>query len=246
MKRVAGWSRAAVAAAVVGVAAGAFMLHAAAAPAGGNKNYSAWMVPSSVPAGSTTQFKVTVENCGTTNPGGSACSSSNASTQYLGSANVSFPSSFTRLSLVSTSLTTSGGKPWTAALLGNVVQLRNNGSNTTYALAPGQSVTVTVNATTPSSCGSSSLTTETKQSNDFSGPPGNGFNRVGSEPSVLVSPGPLDHFVVSNPGSVTAGSSFPVTITAIDTCGQQKTDYTGAQAIAFSGPHNAPDTTPPS
>ena len=103
MKRVAGWSRAAVAAAVVGVAAGAFMLHAAAAPAGGNKNYSAWMVPSSVPAGSTTQFKVTVENCGTTNPGGSACSSSNASTQYLSSANVSFPSSFTRLSLVSTS-----------------------------------------------------------------------------------------------------------------------------------------------
>ena len=86
-------------------------------------------------------------------------------------------------------------------MVGNVVQLRNSGSNSTYALAPGQAVSVTVTATTPSGCGSYGLTTQAKQSNDFSGQPGNDLNRVGSEPSVTVTSGSLDHFVVNSVNS---------------------------------------------
>jgi hypothetical protein len=51
----------------------------------------------------------------------------------------------------------------------------------------------------------------------------------GTSNSFKVNPGVLNHFTLSTPGSVTAGSSFgSVTVTAYDTNGNVKTDYTGS------------------
>ena len=177
--------RATLVLAVVALASAAFMLNASSAPAGGNKNYSAVISPSSAAGGSSTSFTITIRDCGAGSP--APCNAGTVSTQYLGSANVTFPAGFSSLSVQSVS--PPAGKVWTAAISGNVVQLRNSGSNTSYALAPGQAVVVTVKATTPSGCASYPVATQAKQSNDFSGTPGNDFNLVGTQPSVTVSPG---------------------------------------------------------
>src|SRR5262245_116578 len=178
--------KAAVVAVVLGVAAAGMLLNVSAAPAGGNKNYSASITAGTpAPGGTSTSFTVRIRNCGTGSP--APCTSGAVSTQYLGSANITFPAGFS--SVVPTDVTTSNGKPWIASVSGNTVQLRNNGSNTSYALAPGDYVTVTVTATTPNDCSKAyQLTTKAKQSNDFSGT-GNDFNLVGSQPSVTISPG---------------------------------------------------------
>ena len=52
---------------------------------------------------------------------------------------------------------------------------------------------------------------------------------TGSQSSIQVNPGALDHFDIFVPGSVTAGSSFGgVTVTAYDAYGNVKTDYVGS------------------
>ena len=113
-----------------------------------------------------------------------------------------------------------------------MVQLRNSGSNTSYALAPGQSVAVIVKATTPSGCASYALTTQVKQSNDFSGA-GNDFSLVGSQPSVTVSPGStLGSFVVASIATPQAGSPITITATAKDTCGNAMTTYGGGATLS--------------
>jgi hypothetical protein len=83
------------------------------------------------------------------------------SQQQLGSANLTPPQGYTV-----TGVSVSGG---TAAVVGNVVQLRN------LNLAPGQpggsvSVTITLSSV---ACAAAPWTVEAKQANSFSGPPGN-------------------------------------------------------------------------
>ena len=232
--------RATLVLAVVALASAAFMLNASSAPAGGNKNYSAVISPSSAAGASPTSFTVTIRNCGSGSP--APCNAGTVSTQSLGSANVTFPAGFSSLSVQSVS--PPPGKVWTAAISGNVVQLRNSGSNTTYALAPGQAVVVTVKATTPSGCASYPVTTQAKQSNDFSGAPGNDFSLVGSQPSVAVS-GTLGSFVLASIATPqVAGTKFTVSATAKDTCGNVMTTYPGGATlsgnIATSPGNNAP------
>ena len=62
---------------------------------------------------------------------------------------------------------------------------------------------------------------------------------------VTVSSGALARFVVSAPGTATAGTSFSVTLTAQDAPGTPSSRYTGSQTISFSGPSNSPDGTAP-
>jgi hypothetical protein len=64
--------------------------------------------------------------------------------------------------------------------------------------------------------------------------------------SVTVNSGALDHFVVDNPGTQTAGAQFNVTITAVDSAGNRVTSYAGSQALSFSGPGSAPGGQGPS
>jgi hypothetical protein len=58
--------------------------------------------------------------------------------------------------------------------------------------------------------------------------------------------GALSRFQVTAPSGATAGTAFTATITAQDAQGNTVAGYAGAQAIAFSGPANAPSGTPPS
>ena len=64
--------------------------------------------------------------------------------------------------------------------------------------------------------------------------------------SVTVSSvGPLDHFAVTVPAGLTAGTPFSATITARDAADRTVTSYSGAQNIVLTGPDNAPDGTHP-
>jgi hypothetical protein len=58
--------------------------------------------------------------------------------------------------------------------------------------------------------------------------------------TLTVSAATTSKFSVANPGTQTAGTAFPVTITAQDTYGNTATGYTGSKSVAFSGPANAP------
>ena len=203
--------------------------------------------PANVPAGAATPVTVRVTNCGTASP----CTQN--STQSLGSANLTFP---TNLSVPlgpinASNITQAQGKTWSADVVANpngtrTVRLRNPGPNTTNALAPGQSVSVTVNVTASGTCGPQPpIATETKQSNDFSGN-GNNFTRLGAEPTLAVSPGTFASFAwTAQPdASQTAGTAFTpaagIKVEARDGCGAVVTNYTGANAV-FSGLHDSPN-----
>ena len=137
----AGWISAALLAAIVLLTL--FVVPAVAAP---KKPYAAVISPSSVGAGSTASFTATLTN--------------EATTQQLGSANLTLPPGFVPLSV---GTPTSG----TATLVGGTVLLRN------LATAPGTSVSVSVSARVPCPLGTYTWSIIAKQANDFSGDPGN-------------------------------------------------------------------------
>jgi len=128
---------------------GTFVLAAPAAAA--TKPYSVVISPGTAVAGVTVTFQAKFTN--------------RTTSQTLGSANLTAPAGF---SVFGASVQ---GRP--QAVSGNVVQLRNLG------IAPGASVTATVNASAPSSnpCSPTPFTWQVvaKQSNDFNGLPGNDF-----------------------------------------------------------------------
>lgn len=124
----------------------------------GYKPYSVVLSPLSSGSGSGLAFTATVSNWSTQ--------------QSLGSINITPPSGFTIESVVSP---TAG---W--AVVSNVLQGRNLGLTATSTSTA--SVTVTFLVAVPSACGSFDWKTQAKQANDFSGPPGNGFN-LSTDPS---------------------------------------------------------------
>ena len=63
---------------------------------------------------------------------------------------------------------------------------------------------------------------------------------------LSVGPGALAAYTMSTPATTpSAGGAFPLSLSAYDQFGNLDTNYTGQQCITFSGPSNAPDTTPP-
>jgi hypothetical protein len=223
---------------VVGVLAlVALFVPGAAAPAPSTKFYSATIDPTTVRAGSTTNLTITIRNCGTGSL--APCTASTVSTQSLGSANVTFPTGFIALSVVSQ--TPPSGKTWNApSVAGSTVQLRNPGPSNTNALSPGQQLSVTIRTTVPSKTGKYCLTTQAKQSNDFSGTPGNDFLRVGAEEPCVTVSRPLDHFGFAVIGNQQAGEPFGATVTAYDDLNNVKTDYAGGASFSLSGLHTSP------
>src|SRR2546423_733545 len=104
------------------------------------------------------------------NPGGFTLTVTNdpQASQSLGSANFTAPSGYT-LGAV-TNITNAG---FNVTVAGNVVQFRAKSSAT--ALGKGVSASADV-AVTISTCTTATWAVEAKQSNDFSGTPGNGFS----------------------------------------------------------------------
>ena len=141
------------------------------------------------------------------------------------------------------------------------VTLLDAGGNTA-TVAPGSTDHVGLTIGTNPSGGTLSGCTETTTAGvaTFSGclinNPGQGYTLVAndttttgvlpatSSPFNIVTP-ELTSFLVSNPGTQTAGGAFSVTITALDQSGFTFPGLIGAQAIAFSGPANSPSGTPP-
>ena len=120
------------------------LVAAALAKASSDKPYSLVLTDGVAASGSTVTATFTNENA----------------TQRLGSADLTAPSGY-----MLSSATVSQGSA-TATVTGDAVELRN------LALMPGQSLTVTI-AMTSATCSTSRWSAVAKQSNDFSGLPGN-------------------------------------------------------------------------
>ncbi|RLI06546.1 hypothetical protein DRO22_00650, partial [Candidatus Bathyarchaeota archaeon] len=56
-----------------------------------------------------------------------------------------------------------------------------------------------------------------------------------TEGDLVVNPGSIDHFVISHDGSATAGTLENITVTAKDSLGNTKTDYTGTITLDTTG-----------
>jgi hypothetical protein len=127
------------------------------------KSYTAVVSPD-VSAGQTIPFTLTIVNT--------------TKTQQIGSANLSAPSSFSLISAVSA--IPGGGTATIAGSTGGTVQLRN------LALPPGGARTATFTAEVPCANGDYTWSIIAKQSNNFSGPPGNNFTLTPPPASDLV------------------------------------------------------------
>jgi hypothetical protein len=216
------------AAGVLIVAAIAIAIAAATAQATPNKPYTANVHQTLNTAGS---FKLTLTN----DPHAS---------QTLGSANFTAPAGFV---LQQGALTPGGtdASGFNVTVVGNVVQFRAKSSTT--ALGAGQTVSADVSVTSgiTGGCTSATWSVDARQSNDFSGTPGN-FMTLNPASDLT----PLGSFVFApvesvlngpeGPGTlhvpqVIVNQAAPISITALDTCGNVDADYSGGQFVLGTG-----------
>ncbi|MBI4543961.1 MAG: Ig-like domain-containing protein, partial [Gemmatimonadetes bacterium] len=118
-------------------------------------------------------------------------------------------------------LTSSGGTVTVASTLGTVSAVTDNGNG---------SYTATLTAGTTG--GTARVTAGLDGAN------------LASEATVTFTPATTTRLVVSGPGSVSAGWSATVTITAADPGGNAVTSYAGTKSITFSGASSAGSYTP--
>jgi hypothetical protein len=119
-----------------------------------SKPYGLTVTPSTLAAGSSTEFTATFTNL-------------DNQPQDIGSANICAPAGFTVTSF------SAPPSPATATLVGDTLELSN------LSIAPGAKLSLTIQATAPCTGGVYSWSVEAKQSNDFTGPPGNDFTLTG-------------------------------------------------------------------
>jgi hypothetical protein len=154
---------------LLGLLVGVFVASAQAATS--TKFYSVTVTPDAVEVGLAVQYTVTLTN-------------STASTQTLGSANVTVPANFSVVTPSSTA-TASGGQAWTANYNAATRAIEFRAASSKDAILPGQTVSTVIEATA-SATGDFTWATAARQSNNFSGPPGNSFIREGADPVVSV------------------------------------------------------------
>jgi hypothetical protein len=149
--------------------------------------------------------------------------------QSLGSANFTAPAGFV-LGAV-TGIGGTGGSGFNVTLAGNVVQFRAKSSS--QALAKGKTVSADVTVTSLGACSTATWTVEAKQSNDFSGQPGNDMT-LGSS-SDLTPLGSFEIADIGTPIAVDPGftpaillQKYTSSTVAYDTCHNVKANYTGA------------------
>ena len=215
--------------------------------------YYSTTLPASAAAGTTFTANITLSN-------------SASSSQTLGAEDVVLPVGYT--AAAGATPTAPAGKTWNAVTIGTrtlsdgshaVIQLRaaTNGD----ALNPGTSVSVGVSVTVP--CGLPADTTwktEAKQSNAFSGPPGNDFL---STTGTFNSSTALYSIGVSSTGSCSfrfvnsdlttdwtipaagfrAGTGFGVTVLAVDGAGNVRPSFNGTATM--SGLSDSPNGSTP-
>ena len=164
--------------------------------------------------------------------------------QSLGSANFTPPSGVTLTpGTVGTNVNHAG---WTATVnASGILEFRSTTGN---ALGAGGTVsadvTFAINATNCTATpGTATWTVEAKQSNDFSGQPGNDLTLGVSDLTPLGSFvfAPVET-VVTLPDSskvhvpqIVTGAAAPLNLTALDTCGNVDSDYSGGTLAAVSG-----------
>jgi hypothetical protein len=169
------------------------------------------------------------------------------STQTVGSGNFWAPAGWTVNSVVSTpvhsllfgdtwNISKQSGSTAPDGTKTDAVQFRAATNND--ALTPGDSVSAQVVATAACTAGAAVWQTEVKQANNFSGNPGNDFQPTQGDvnTTVTVSPAALGSFVFNTIGTQKTNLQFTVTITAKDTCGNTKTDYSGTNAVLSGNP----------
>jgi hypothetical protein len=166
-----------------------------------------------------------------------------SSQQALGSANFTAPGGIA-VPASTQKITLPSGRHWTVASDGgSIVTFRadTNGDG----LVPTESISADVTVTIPTTCspaGPALWKVDAKQSNDFSGQPGNGFVKSTKIPSPLT---PLARFAFDPPIGTASGTtpSFfvpqiktkafdadgtTIVVKAYDTCGALDADYSGA------------------
>lgn len=154
--------------------------------------------------------------------------------QSLGSANFTAPAGFVLGVAGNIGGTDAAG--FNVSVSGNVVQFRAKSSQ--QALGAGQTVSADVTVTSGiAGCGSAKWSVEAKQSNDFSGTPGNDLTL---NPASDLTPlgsfqfAPIETVVAGTGGDplhvpqIVVSTAAPISITALDTCGNVDTNYSGA------------------
>lgn len=168
--------------------------------------------------------------------------------QTLGSANFTAPAGFVlQQGAVATGGADASG--FNVTVVGNVVQFRAKSSQ--QALGASQSVSADVVVTGGiAGCGSARWAVEAKQSNDFSGQPGNDLTlnpasdltplgsfafASGFDANNNLVPAPIESVKLAPDGitpvhvpQIIVSQPTSITITALDTCGHVDTDYAGA------------------
>ncbi len=187
------------------------------------KFYGVTIAPTTAAAGSTATYTLTLRN-------------STDSTQTLGSANVNVPSSSGFAVTAVAPAVAPAGKTWSATLGSGAVQFR--AASSSDALAPGQSVSTDLTVSTACNATTATWTSIAKQSNNFSGPPGNDFVRQGSDPVLTVTAGggTLAALVFGQQPSRSEKNSAitpAVTVRGVDVCGNTATGATGDVSIAL-------------
>jgi hypothetical protein len=149
------------------IAAVALMATAVLVPGAGaiaeQKSYTAVVSPDPVGAGQTIDFTLTIVNT--------------TKTQQIGSVNLNAPSTF---SLISTSPPSPAGSATKVGSTGGRLELRN------LALLAGQTMMVKFKAEVPCANADYAWSIIAKQSNNFSGPPGNNFTLDGAHSDLLT------------------------------------------------------------
>ena len=145
--------------------------------------------------------------------------------QTLGSANFTLPANFTASSVSNIS-----SANFNVTIVGNVVQFRATSSSTALAAGGMVYADVTVSIPAAPNCTNAAWTVQAKQSNDFSGAPGN-FMTLNPASDLT----PLGSFVVQKIQTVLSpnvsvpqiltGAAAPISIAALDTCGNPDADY---------------------
>ena len=160
--------------------------------------------------------------------------------QSLGSANFTPPAGFALGAVTGTGGT--GGSGFNVNVVGNVVQFRAKSS--AQALGAGKTVSADVTVSSGiAGCTNARWSVEAKQSNDFSGTPGNDLTL--NPASDLT---PLGSFVFSPVETAVDGANgpihapqivtnavAPISIKALDTCGNPDSDYSGATLTKAAG-----------
>lgn len=160
--------------------------------------------------------------------------------QSLGSADFTAPGGFVLGAVTGIGGTDSSG--FNVTVSGDVVQFRAKSSQT--ALGKGQTVSADVTVTSGiAGCTSAQWSVEAKQSNDFSGTPGNDLTL---NPASDLTPlggydfGPVESVQTAQDGplhvpQIVVNHTTSFGITALDTCGNVDADYSGGAFVLGTG-----------